>query len=154
MAIRLYERCGLVIEQQGWSMRAEWSRLASLPAPHGDLIPYSPDRAEDSVTVESFGETPDRLAILRGRPGLVLIGLREAGVPVAFAGFDPLLPGVYPIHVRRAELARPLLDELRAHATEEVVQIFVEGDQALYEALRAVGAHVDQAFYRMGAGLR
>jgi ribosomal protein S18 acetylase RimI-like enzyme len=32
-AVRLYEKCGLSIEQEGWGLRVDWSQLASLPSP-------------------------------------------------------------------------------------------------------------------------
>jgi hypothetical protein len=80
-------------------------------------------------------------------------GLREAGGPVAFAGFDPALPGVYPIQLARVELARPLFDGLSAHATDDRVRVFVDGDHALRDLLKGCGAVVDHALYRMGAAL-
>jgi GNAT superfamily N-acetyltransferase len=150
-AIGLYEKCGLVIEQEGWGMRTEWSQLASLPGPRGAVDPYTPGPDEDPAIAARFGETPERLRILRSREGVVLLGLREAGVPVAFAAFDPALPGVYPVRLARVDLARPLFEGLRAHATGPAVKVFVEGDHALFEELRARGAQVHHAMYRMGS---
>jgi ribosomal protein S18 acetylase RimI-like enzyme len=152
-AIRLYEGCGLAIEQEGWGMRADWSELATLPAFQGEVAAYTPESAEDVELAARFGETPERLRILRSREGIVLLGLREAGAPVAFAAFDPSFPGVYPVRLARVELARPLFDALRPHGRDGLVQVFVEGDHALYAALRACGAHVRHATYRMGASL-
>ena len=150
-AIRLYEKCGLVIEQEGWAMRTEWSQLASLPEAPGAVDPYTPEPDEDAAIAARFGETPERLHILRNREGIVLLGLREAGVAVAFAAFDPALPGVYPVRLARVDLARPLFEALRAHATGPSVLVFVEGDVALFEELRARGAEVRHAMYRMGS---
>ena len=152
-AIRLYEGCGLAIEQEAWAMSAEWSQLASLPAMHGEVTAYTPEPSEDPDLAARFGETAERLRILRGREGIVLLGLREAGTPVAFASFDPSFPGVYPVRVARVTLARPLFDGLRRYATENFVQVFVEGDHALFEVLQACGAQVRHAMYRMGAAL-
>ena len=152
-AIRLYERCGLAIEQEGWTVVAEWSRLASLPAFEGEVTAYTPDRSEDPDLAARFGETPERLRILRSRDGIVLLGLREAGAAVAFAAFNPALPGVYPVRLARVELARPLFDGLRGNARDGLVQVSVEGDHALFDALKACGAQVRHATYRMGAAL-
>jgi len=153
-AIRLYEKCGLAIEQEGWAMRAEWSQLASLPEPRGEVTVYSPGSDEDPSFVARFDESPERLGILRSRPGIVILGIREAGVPVAFAAFDPSFSGVYPVRLARVDLARPLFDSLRAHARESRVQVFVEGDDALFQAMQACGALVHIAMYRMGAAPR
>jgi GNAT superfamily N-acetyltransferase len=152
-AIRLYEKCGLVIEQEGWALRTEWSQLASLREPLGEVALYTPPPEEDALIASRFGETAERLGILRSRTGVVLAGLREAGVPVAFAAFDPAFPGVYPVRLARVDLARPLFEGLRPHARDPHVQIFVEGDHALYDELRARGAQIRHAMYRMGSAL-
>jgi GNAT superfamily N-acetyltransferase len=150
-AIRLYEKCGLVIEQEGWALRTEWTQLASLREPLGEVVLYTPPPEEDTHIATRFGETEERLRILRSREGVVLAGLREAGVPVAFAAFDPAIPGVYPVRLARVDLARPLLLGLRPHARDAHVQIFVEGDHALFDELRARGAQIRHAMYRMGS---
>ncbi len=150
-AIRLYEKCGLTIEQQGWALRTEWSQLAALPEPRGEAVASALEPADDSLVAARFGETPERLRILRSREGVVLLGLREAGVLVAFAAFDPAFPGVYPVRLARVDLARALFDALRVHATKPHVQVFVEGDHALFDELRAHGAQIRHAMYRMGS---
>jgi GNAT superfamily N-acetyltransferase len=149
-AIRLYEKCGLAIEQERWAMRAEWSQLASLPEPRSEVIVYSPQSDEDPSLAARFDESPELLGIVRRRPGIVLLGLREAGIPVAFAAFDPSFPGVSPVRLARVDLARPLFDALRAHAREGRVQVSVEGDRALFEAMQGCGARVHIAMHRMG----
>jgi hypothetical protein len=83
----------------------------------------------------------------------VLLALRESGAPIAFAAFDPAFPGVYPVRVARADLARALFDELRPHSREDRVLVAVEGNRALFEALASVGAELRHSLYRMGAGL-
>lgn len=150
-AIRLYENCGLAIEQEGWAVRAEWSQLESLREPLGEVDLYTPTPDEDAVIAARFGETAERLQILRSREGIVLRALREAGTPVAFAAFDPAFPGVYPVRLARVDLARPLFEGLRPHARAAHVQVFVEGDRPLYDELVARGAQVRHAMYRMGS---
>ncbi|MGH7437752.1 MAG: GNAT family N-acetyltransferase [Polyangiaceae bacterium] len=152
-AIRLYKRCGLAIEQEGWEVRAEWSQLASLPGPRGEVITYTPESAEDAVLATRLDEPPERLASLRGRAGMVFLGLREAGAPVGFAGFDPAFPRIYPIYVERVELARPLFDGLRLLARVSQVKVLIEGNRALFDSLQTSGAQVEQERYRMGGAL-
>jgi ribosomal protein S18 acetylase RimI-like enzyme len=153
VAIRLYERCGLVIEQEGWAVRAEWSQLASLPEPSGAVTVYAPESDGDATLTARFDERPERLRMLRGREGIIIRAVREEGAPVAFAAFDPSFSGVYPVRVARVDFARPLFDHLRRYARESHVQVFVEGDRLLCDALTACGARIHMAMFRMGAGL-
>lgn len=162
-AKRLYEQCGLAVEQEGWATATAWSQLASLPdedsahaSPAHRATPYAPSPDEDPALAARFGLDPERLAPLRARGGVVVLALREPaehGEPVAFAAFDPAFPGVYPVRVTRVGLARPLFDALRPHAREDRVLVFVEGDRALYEAVAAAGAELRHALYRMGAAI-
>jgi GNAT superfamily N-acetyltransferase len=151
-AIRLYKRCGFAIEQEGWEVRAEWSKLVSIQGPPGDVTAYAPGVAEDDAIAMRFDESPERIAMLRGRAGVVSLAMSEAGTPVAFAGFDPAVPRVYPIYVERVELVRPLFDGFRPHARESQVKVLVEGNRALFEALQTSGAQIEQERYRMGGG--
>ena len=152
-AIRLYEKCGLAIEQEGWAVRVDWSQLASLPEPDGPVTVYAPESDGDATLTARFDERPERLRMLRGRPGIVVRAVREGGAPVAFAAFDPSFSGVYPVRVARVDLARPLFDDLRTHARESHVQVFVEGDRSLCDALRACGGRIHMETYRMAAAL-
>jgi GNAT superfamily N-acetyltransferase len=152
-AIGLYARCGLATEQRGWALRAEWSQLHSLPEPHGDVVAFTPAPEEDSSIAARFDETPEHLSSLRSRAGVVLVGLRAAGLLVGFAAFDPSFPGVRPVHVARVEFARTLFEGLRPHARHDHVHVTFERNQALLEALTSLGAKVRHAFYRMGGVL-
>jgi GNAT superfamily N-acetyltransferase len=153
-AIRLYERCGLAVESQGWAVSTTWAALATLPACAEDVAVDVPRPEEDADVAARFDLTPERIAQLRARPGEVLLALRSGGSSlVAFAGFDPAFPGVYPVLLARVELARPLFDALRPHARAPHVNVFVERDRALFDRLAAVGAELQHATYRMGAPL-
>jgi ribosomal protein S18 acetylase RimI-like enzyme len=152
-AIRLYERCGMAIELESWAMTTAWPALARLEgeAPGDAASPVAPE--DDAAVAASLELDAGRIAVLRARPGVVLRGLREGGAWVAFASFDPAFPGIHPVRVARAGLARPLLEALRPHATRDTVHVTVEGDRALRDALLAVGATVTFPFYRMAASL-
>ncbi len=152
-AIRLYERCGLAIEATGWATRTTWTDLAKLPSTAGSLVARAPEPDDDADLAARFDLCPERIALLRARPGVVLLLLLEAGEPVAFAAFNPAFPGVYPLRVARSDLARPLFDALRGHARVEHVNVVVEGDPDLFVRLQATGAELQHAFYRMGASL-
>jgi hypothetical protein len=151
--LRLYEKCGLSIEQEGWGMQVDWSQLAALPGPRVEVTVYTPESDGDAALAARFDERPERLRMLRGRPGTVIRAVHEAGAPVAFAAFDPSFSGIYPVRLARVDLARPLFEDLRKHARQSHVQVFVEGDRSLYEALIGCGAQIHTAMFRMGASL-
>jgi hypothetical protein len=153
VAIRLYGRYGFTTEQQGWALRAEWSQLQSLPEPRGDVVAFTPTPEDDPSVAARFGETLERLANLRGRTGMVLLGLRQAGLLAGFAAFDPSFPNVRPVHVARVELARCLFDSLRPQARHDYVYVTLERNRALYEAIASSGATTRHAFYRMEGAL-
>ncbi len=155
-AIRLYERCGLRIEQPGWALRTAWSELAALPGADvaaDALEAFTPAAEDDAGVAAALRLDAHRIGVLRARPGVLLRALRERGVPVAFAAFDPAFPGVYPLGVARAPLARPLLELLRPHAREDRLLVTVEGDASLRAALEGAGARVLHRFFRMSAPL-
>ncbi len=162
-AIRLYTRCGMSIEDQGWTLDLRWESVAALPG--GDDLAGG---AEDAARVAFIATAEDdallalrlrldgaRLAVLRARPGNVLLGLREHGEPVAFAAFDPAFPGAHQIRARRVELLRPLFQALRRYARpgDDHVHVTVESDRAAFQALVAAGAKLLHETYRMGARL-
>jgi ribosomal protein S18 acetylase RimI-like enzyme len=153
-ALRLYERCHLRIEHESWAMRIRWAQVDALVSDGaGALSQKEPD---DAAIAARFGLDRERLALLRARPGTVLVALREGDALVAFAAFDPAYPGLYPFRVARPGLARPLLDACRVHADRarfDFVRLVVEGDAAVKDVLRAAGAEVAFALLQMGAAL-
>jgi GNAT superfamily N-acetyltransferase len=151
-AMRLYERCGLAIEQQGWAVRIRWAQLAALTGPR-DAVLFTPAPADDPDVAALLGIDVERVVLLRAREGVVLRALREGEGLVAFGAFDPAFPGVYPVRVARPELAGALFDGFRAQARTDDVNVFVEGDRGLFEALSRAGAQLSHALYRMGAAL-
>ena len=151
VAIRLYERCGLAIEQEGWTLSATWASLATLPRAAREIETYAPSTDDDARIAPRFGLDVERIARARER-GAVFRALGGA-VPLGFAAFDPSFPGVYPIRAARPELARALFDALRPFAKHEHVRVFVEADRALADALRGAGATLDFALYRMSGPL-
>jgi GNAT superfamily N-acetyltransferase len=151
-AIHLYERSGLSFEQRGWSMVADWSALLALPRSTGALE-FEPSAEATSQFARDHGIDPERLALVRARSGVVFVALRAEDGTCAIAAFDPTFPGIYPIAVRNPEHARPLFEALLPHARHLHVNIFVEGNAALADALRHGGAKPHFEILRMGASL-
>jgi GNAT superfamily N-acetyltransferase len=154
-AIRLYERCGFSVVQEGWGIRTTWVALASIPgAGHRLTVHPLVDATDDRTIATLFGIEVERIAHLRARPREVLLILRNGEEIVAFAGFAPAYPGIYPIRVKAIDLARPLFDALRPYAAVDHVYLSVEGDRPLFELLQAHGATLEHAMFRMHADIR
>jgi GNAT superfamily N-acetyltransferase len=151
-AIQLYERCGLSVEQKGWSMFASWSVLRGLEGSK-NVVKFEPSEEEAARFARQNGLPPERLALVRARPGVVFVALRDAEEMCALAAFDPAFPGIYPIAVTRPEHARPLFDALFPDARRPDVNVFVEGNAALADVLRRGGAKLNYEMLRMAAPL-
>ena len=154
-AIRLYERSGMAIEQEGWAVDLEWLHATELPDDWdaGGQAPFAPTADEDAGIAACLGVDVERIAYLRAQSGIVLRALREGGAPVAFAAFDPAYPSIYPFRVTRVGLARALLDAFRPQARHPNVHVVVEGNRAAADALRGVGGQLGHATFRMAGVL-
>jgi GNAT superfamily N-acetyltransferase len=151
-AIRLYERLGLSVEQRGWAVVADWSDLEALGGSNGALR-FEPSAEEASQFARQQGIDPERLAVIRARPGVVFVALHQEGRTCALAAFDPAFPVIYPIAVTRPEHAKTLFEALRSYARQPHVNVFVEGNAALADALRSSRAKLNFETLRMGASL-
>lgn len=152
VAIRLYERCGLAIEHEGWTFDVKWDALASLPPATEPARVFVPLPADDVRLADRFHIDPARVTRLREREGVVFRAVEARGVQ-GFAAFDPSFPGVHPIRVTHPDHARSLFDAFRPSARHDHVHVFVEADRALADALLAVGATLHFALFRMSAAL-
>ncbi|MDQ3333732.1 MAG: hypothetical protein M4D80_01000 [Myxococcota bacterium] len=139
-AIALSEQLGMRADHRSTVVRFAWADIAKLPAELATVTPAAPYEDED---LERAFELPTgRLAMAR-RPGRIALQLRGGDLSVlGFGVFDPALPGATPFRVVRPALAAPLLAALRAHARHDYLQIVVENDDALADALIAAGATV------------
>jgi GNAT superfamily N-acetyltransferase len=111
VAIRLYERSGLMIEQRGWALECDWVDLRALEG-LGSPVIFEPSAAEVARFARQQTIDPERLAVVRARPGRVFIAMRDTDGICALAAFDPDFPGIYPIAVARVEHARALFEAL------------------------------------------
>jgi N-acetylglutamate synthase-like GNAT family acetyltransferase len=151
-AIQLYERAGLSLEQRGWLMVADWSALRALPGSTGTLR-FEPSADEASQFARDHGIDPERLALVRARPGVTFAALRDEAGTCALAAFDPTFPSIYPVAVTHPGHARPLFEAFLPHARHLHVNVVVEGNAALADALRSGGAKLHFEILRMGASL-
>jgi len=151
-ALRLYEKCGLAVESRAWSMRAEWTDLLALPGT-SDAAPFEPTESEAGALAARLGIDPARLALVRARVGNVFVALRDDSGGGALGVFDPAFPGIYPIAAARPEIAPVLFAAFYPHARERHVNVVVEGDAALADALLGGGATLAFEILRMGAEL-
>jgi GNAT superfamily N-acetyltransferase len=152
-ALQLYARCGLVHELDSWSLQIAWARV---PPPGGATAADTAQAADAAAVAARFAVDRDRFEFMRGRPGYVLVALREAGELVGFAAFAPDFPGAYPFCATRPELGGALLDAMRSHADHtrfDFVRATIEGDPALKDALVALGAEVTLEILRLSAPL-
>lgn len=156
-AIRLYERCGLRVRLETWSMRLAWTRLGALPRPAVAPTVFTPSPDDDAAIGACFGVDLDRLARVRSWPGRIFVALREGEALVAFAGFSPTAAKTHDFRVARRELAGPLLEALRSRALPdgpEAVHFGVDNDRTLVDALVAAGAEIALDLLRMEGDLR
>lgn len=157
-AIRLYERCGFVVDKESWALTMPWTAALALPVDPG--LAAGEVRPEDDAGVAArFGLEAERLPVLRARSAstvLVAVHAPGGGGPVAFAAFDTSFPGAYPFRTLRPDLAGNLLQACHAHAELDrfdYIRLTVEGDRPLYEALVSGGAQLSFALLQLASAL-
>jgi GNAT superfamily N-acetyltransferase len=151
-ALRLYQRCGLRITIETWSMRIAWTALAALPRPAAPLTAFMPTPDDDAAITACFGIDGERLVRVRSWPRRIFVALREGEAIVAFAAFDPTAAKAHNFRVARHELAGPLLDALRSRALPDgpaAIHFGVDEDRALVDVLVAAGAEIALEILRM-----
>ncbi|MEO7736420.1 MAG: GNAT family N-acetyltransferase [Kofleriaceae bacterium] len=144
-AIRLYERLGMRVEHASTALRLAWARVDQLPADAASIRVLPVAIEEDDDIERGLGILAGRIEMTRVRAGAILRQLRaERLAPVGFACFDPAFPGAFPFRVARPTLARALLHALAPYARpgDLDLQVVIEDDDALTEALIAAGAEV------------
>ncbi len=143
-AIRLYEELGMQIEHRSTVLRvpigrAAIARLRDLPSHAATVLLVDP--VEDDDIERALGLLAGRIAMMRIKPGRVLLQLRDtACAPVGFAAFDPAIPGAMPFRVAHPGLAGTLLAAIARHTTESMLQIVVEDDERTTDLLLSLDA--------------
>ncbi|MCA2978895.1 MAG: GNAT family N-acetyltransferase [Myxococcaceae bacterium] len=140
-ALALYRRLGFVEAYRSVSLRFGWPLVDGLPA--RPAVSVGPVQPGDDARVEAAVRVPrGTLATHRALPGRLLCGAWEGGRVVGAAVFLPAFPGAYPFRAGDLEVARALLDGVRPAATSPVMNVVVEGQPTLADALVGHGAVV------------
>lgn len=144
-AIRLYERLGLRAHHRSTALILPWANVDRLPADAAAVTVLPVAEAEYDDLERALGLLAGQLPMIRARGGRVMVQLRDAELaPVGVACFDPAFPGAFPFRTVRPGLAAPLLRGLAPHARpgDRALQLVIEDDEALCDAVIAAGAEV------------
>ncbi len=144
-AIRLYERLGLRVDHRAVALRFAWANLDRLPTDDTPLTVQPVSDGDDDDIERALGILAGRLHMARSRAGRICLQLRDQRLaPIGVACFNPAFPGAVPFCTARPAFAAPLLRALAPHALpgDRDLQIVLEDDDALCEALVAAGAEV------------
>jgi GNAT superfamily N-acetyltransferase len=161
-AIALYRAVGMAKAYDSVVLRMGWDAVERLPGlPGGVRLPggaglraggqrivareVRPD--EDEAVRSAFDLLPGQLAEVRQHSTRRVLGLFEDSVPRGVAALNLSFGtglGSFPFRVSRPDLARDLLDAMRAYAGPEHVwaQVVIDGDPPLVDTLLAAGAAV------------
>jgi ribosomal-protein-alanine N-acetyltransferase len=154
--LALYRRVGMEVAYRAGAFEIGWEQLAALPGGtervHARLLRYDEEAAEE----RALGLPSGRLSSSRARaPGVVMLRLVDEERPddhgVGVLGFDPTFPGAFLVRVAGPDGVRPLLSALRSYArsSEPGLKLLLEDSPLADAALRAAGAKVRFALYRM-----
>ena len=147
----LYESVGMAEVMASAVVRIPWAAVPHLPGGDvADLLTVEPlpDTVDD---VPALSLLPGEVKAARALPGRVFVGATGNGTLVGVAGFDPAFPGSPLFRVARVDVARPLLQALQPHARpgDDVVNVYVEGQPLLRDAMVEVGGEVGMRVLRL-----
>jgi GNAT superfamily N-acetyltransferase len=151
----LYESMGMVEVMASAVVRLPWAAVSRLPRADGDLAITVAPLPDDVDDVPTLGLLPGELKASRGLPGRIFVGASvgagASATLVGVAGFDPAFPGSPLFRVASVEVAGPLLQALQPHArpVDDVVNVYVEGQPAVRDALVAVSGEVVMRVLRL-----
>jgi hypothetical protein len=142
-AVALYERVGMRRAFGSRALRIRWTAVDAQPK--GTQAQARRIRPDEDAHVESvMGLVTGQLSAARTTPDRVLLALESEGALVGAAVFHPHFPGAYPFRVAHPDLAVPLLCAIRPYArpTDTQVNMMIEGQPEVADALEAIGAEV------------
>jgi ribosomal protein S18 acetylase RimI-like enzyme len=155
-AVTLYARCGLQLAYEARALRVAADAFFEPDAstPEVDVRPVEP--ARDADLEQRFGLIRGQLASARAHPGREVLVFTEAGRPCGVAVFDPRFPGAFPFRLADARLAPGVLAYFRRRAPAHArwVQVVVEDDEPLAEALIERGATTALTYVHMRGSVR
>ncbi len=144
-ALRLYEGLGMRRVLTSTAMRLDWDRVKELPLPAiaGRVREVLPEHHQAIEAALQLFEGQIALAAEAGTRVLRWIE-GPGGEPLGVGAFDPGFPGASPFRAATPDQARGLIEAFRAHALpgQTYIQLFVEGDAALRDALIGAGAEI------------
>ena len=154
-ALALYTCMGLRRAFETRALKVAWSVVDARQTLHDARVLARVITPEDDARVEPpMKLLHGQLAASRRLEGRVLIGLFDEETVLGATVFDPTFPGAYPFRVARPDLALVLLDALRPYAspTDTLVNVVVEGQPDVADALVAAGATVKLETLHMSSG--
>lgn len=139
-ALALYEGLGMSRAYRACMMQVPWSEIVRLPSPPAGVVARAALASDDGALEAAFDLAAGQIAYARDHGWVVLCLDDAAGV----ACFNPAFPGAFPFRARALDGASALLAGMRPHALPEhdYVRVMVEDDDAMRDALRAIGAKV------------
>ena len=150
-AVSLYERCGMRTVYETFIVRVPAEQELAA-APGTELVDLAPD--DDDAVERAFGLLRGQLATARGRPSRRAVGLRRDGAVVGVGVFSSNIPGAFPFRVTEPALGPGFVALLRGLVPDaRYLQLGVEDDPALRDALLAHGAHVHHEIAHMRGAL-
>lgn len=154
-AIRLYESLGMKDVADILALSLPWERVSQLPRGPESVLARPVQPEQDARLEHDFGMPAGQLSRLRAKPGRFLVQLVDCALSaeeaVGIACFDPWFPGAAPFLLKRADLARPMLEALRPHArpTDTYVRLVIENAPELSTLLLKAGAEIKVDLVRM-----
>lgn len=140
-AVALYERCGMTIVYRSRALRVPASTV--LPPPDSTLSFGDADPQDDATTEATFRLLPGQLASQRPRPNRRVVQLARGRTVIGIASFVTMIPGAFPFRISEANSVPTFVSHLRAlRADAPFIQLVIEDDDALANAVLALGAYV------------
>ncbi len=144
----LYDALGFQLAYRSLALKLPWTALTTWvgpQTPEGSTVQVRQvEPSEDADFESSQGLLVGQLANARTLADRVILGLRLNDQPEGVLVFNPHYPGCFPFRLSDAALLPVMLSELEHHKRGEhsSVQLVIEGQPALSEALLANGAEV------------
>lgn len=139
-AVRLYESFGLSRVHISHALKLRWELVPRGAAT--DLRSRKIEPGDDARVEPAMKLMSGQLAEARKNGRTLVLLERDDGTLEGATVFDPNFPGAYPFRMARPNHALVLVDALRPFAKPEhdMLNVVVEGDQPLADALLAAGA--------------
>jgi GNAT superfamily N-acetyltransferase len=153
-AITLYERCGMSPAYRSCALRLPHE--IALPAPHSEIMLADVPTASDPTLEPAFTLLRGQLASARAKTGRRVVQLARHDRVLGIGVFAPSIPGSFPFRLVDPSFAGAFLGLLRPLCPPEstFVQVGVEDDEPLRDAVLALGAYVQLEILHMRGQLR